>query len=100
MHICTYFTLDIILADRLRDVIVAVGEDFKKTSLEIDKGSFTECGHYPGTVGASIVIPCTRMVSGTFVAVWMARSSTGKTPLTLCEVEVYASESLFCITEY
>ena len=86
--------LGVILGDRLRDVIVAVGDAFDQISGKIDKISFTECGSYPGTVpaGATIAIHCKDRVSGTFVAVWMVGASTGKTVLTLCEVEVYGSE--------
>ena len=89
--------MDLISADRLRDIIIAVGKAFNETAGEIDKSVFVECGSYPGTVaaGATVSIACRCTVRGTFVAVWMARASTGKTALTLCEVEVYASESLF-----
>ena len=82
------FTL--ILADRLRDVTVAVGETFSATAGVIDKSAFVECGTYPGAVpaGASITIHCNRTAIGTFVAVWMKEE---RSILCLCEVEVYAS---------
>ena len=93
---------DLILADRLRDVTVAVGETFNETAGIIDKRAFVECGTYPGAVpaGANITIHCNRTAIGTVVAVWMARDSAGESVLTLCEMEVYASELLALYNYY
>ena len=96
MLVRTFTTIsDLILAKRLGNVTVAVGEAFDTTAREIDKSAFAECGSYPGRVGANITITCNRTVIGTYVTVWMAIDPTGNAILTLCEVEVYASESLY-----
>ena len=75
-----------IVASRLKNFTVAVGNDFPSCD-SFDPDTFTQCVHVPGQFESSEarVLPCDEPTRGRYVTVYFKRRDV----LTLCEVEVY-----------